>query len=98
MNIWFHLICGGLAVLFFLWEFCRRRKAYQLVFACWVASSFLIYVSESHAFRMGLGIAELVFCVVALAALWRERRRENRLRQREEKEAQQEEAAPEGEE
>ena len=96
MNIWFHLICGGLAVLFFFWEFCRRRKAYQLVFACWVASSFLIYVSEAHAFRIGLGIAELAFCVVAAVTLWRERRREARLR--EEEEAQQEEAAPEREE
>ena len=80
MNIWFHWICGGLAVLFFLWEFVRQRKPYQLVFACWVASSFLIYLSGARAFRIGLGIAELLFCAAALAALWRERRREARRR------------------
>lgn len=74
MNIWFHLLFGGVAVLFFLWEYWRRRRMYQLVFACWVASTFLTYVSDAKAFQMGLGIIELVFCVVALGTLWHARR------------------------
>lgn len=81
MNVWFHLLFGGIAVLFFLWEFWRRRRAYQLIFACWVASTFLTYLSDVKWFQLGLGVAELLFCAAALFTLWRARKADQKANQ-----------------
>lgn len=73
MNLWFHVLFGVLAVLFFIWRYKNTRKSYALCFAIWAASSFLIYVSSNRIYQVCLGVLELILCAVSLIALYRDK-------------------------
>ena len=94
MNLWFHLLFGLLVIVFFLWEYLRKRRLYQLVFAVCVASTYLTYVSSAKWYQTGLGILELLLCLFALFSLWRARRQDQK-QQREKAPYQEEEPGSE---
>ena len=94
MNLLFHLLFGLLVIVFFLWEYLRKRRLYQLVFAVWVASTYLTYVSSAKWYQTGLGILELLLCLFALFSLWRARRQDQK-QQREKAPYQEEEPGSE---
>lgn len=73
MNVTFHIIFGILATAFFLWQYTQTKFTYQLLFALWIPSTFLTYVSPNKTFQLALGICELILFFLVLFFLFRNR-------------------------
>ncbi len=66
-----HVIIVIALFIFFIVSFLKERRAYQIVFSVWVLSTLLKYVSDDKIFTYVLGGAQLVFFVVAIYMLFR---------------------------
>ena len=61
-----HIIFAVASSLFFLLQFIRTRKLYQLIMAVAIPASLLIYLApENTTFFYGVGIAEAVLMLLA---------------------------------
>jgi len=61
-----HLVFALIAGIFFILQFIRTKRYYQLVMAGAIFSSLLIYVSDSRALFYAVGILEAILVVAAL--------------------------------
>ncbi len=63
-----HLVFVAVAFLFFLIQFVRVRKKYQLIMAVAAALTMLIYVKDTKMWFYGIGILEFGLLILALIA------------------------------
>lgn len=63
-----HLIFSCLALVFFLFQFKREKKPYQLIMAAAIPFSLIIWLSESRTLFYAVGIAELVMLIAAFVS------------------------------
>lgn len=61
-----HLIFCVIATIFFVIQFIRLRRTYQLVFAVAIPATMLLYVSESRTWFYGIGVFELAMLILAV--------------------------------
>lgn len=61
-----HLVFALIAGIFFILQFIRTKRYYQLVMAGAIFASLLIYVSDSRALFYAVGILEAVLILTAL--------------------------------
>ncbi|MBR5373000.1 MAG: hypothetical protein IK130_12400 [Oscillospiraceae bacterium] len=61
-----HLVFALIAGIFFLLQFIRTRRYYQLIMAGAIFASLLIYLSDSRALFYGVGVLELILLIAAL--------------------------------
>lgn len=60
-----HLIFVAVAFLFFMIQFVRMRKKYQIILAIAVALTMLIYMKDTKMWFYGLGIMEFGLLIIA---------------------------------
>lgn len=60
-----HLIFSCLALVFFLVQFKREKKPYQLIMGIAIPFSLVIWLSENRTLFYAVGIAELVMLIAA---------------------------------
>lgn len=74
-----HLIFSCLAVLFFVYQFTKQKKPYQLIMAIAIPFSLVIWLSESKSLFYAVGIVEAVLLLAAFitAVIFREKSPEN---------------------
>lgn len=64
-----HIIFACVAAVFFLLQFVRTKRLYQLILAIAIPASLLIYIApENKTFFYGVGIAEAVMLLAAFIA------------------------------
>lgn len=63
-----HLVFVAVAFIFFIIQFVRLRKKYQLIMAIAVAMTMLIYVKDTKMWFYGIGILEIGLLILALIA------------------------------
>lgn len=71
MNPVVHTILVAVLFLFFVVSYIKQRRSYQIVFAVWVLTTLLKYVSDGKTFTIVLGIAQIIFFIVAIFMLFR---------------------------
>jgi len=64
-----HLIFCVIATIFFVIQFIRMRRMYQLVFAVAVPATLLLYINESRTWFYGIGVFELVMLILAIVTV-----------------------------
>ena len=64
-----HLIFCVIATIFFVIQFIRLRRAYQLIFAVAVPATLLLYINDSQTWFYGIGIFELVMLLLAVVTV-----------------------------
>lgn len=60
-----HLIFSCLALVFFLFQFKREKKPYQLIMGIAIPFSLVIWLSENRTLFYAVGIAELAMLIAA---------------------------------
>lgn len=69
MSLQSHMIFCGVAVAFFILQFVRTKRVYELILAVAVLASLLVYVTgESTALFYAVGVLEGVLLIAALIA------------------------------
>ena len=64
-----HLIFCVIATIFFVIQFIRMRRMYQLIFAVAVPATLLLYINESRTWFYGIGVFELVMLILAIVTV-----------------------------
>lgn len=71
-----HLIFVAVAFLFFMIQFVRMRKKYQIILAIAVALTMLIYMKDTKMWFYGLGIMEFGLLIIAFATSFLDKKNE----------------------
>lgn len=66
-NLHLALIC--IAFVFFIFQYTRKKRAYQLIMAISFPATLLLYLNESNIWRYCVGVLELGFFVAAIASV-----------------------------
>ncbi|MDE5648993.1 MAG: hypothetical protein K2I33_03720 [Oscillospiraceae bacterium] len=74
-----HLVFSCIAFLFFIFQFTRVKRKYQLIMAVAVPATLLLYVNSSKTWFYILGIAEFILMIAALITAIIEKRKEKAL-------------------
>ncbi len=74
MNFWIYFGLTTIITVFFLVSFIKQRKAFQLSFSIWMASSLLQYLKLGKTFYNIFCVVEIVLFVLSIALLIKEQR------------------------
>ncbi len=73
-----HIAFGIFGTAFFILMFAKRKSFHYLLLATSVASTFLIYLCNTKASRMALGIEELVLYILILVFMFLDSRKKKK--------------------
>lgn len=74
-----HLIFCFVGAVFFIFQFLRQRKAYQVVTAVAIAATLLLYIGDYEVMRPAIGIVELVLIILIFVLMFLASRKEKAL-------------------
>lgn len=64
-----HIAFCVIGFIFFIIQFFRQHYKYQLISAFAIAGTLLLYISDSHKWRYGVGILELVLIIAIFVVM-----------------------------
>lgn len=73
-----HIAFGIFGTIFFILMFAKRKSFHYLLLAVSVASTFLIYLCNTKASRMALGIEELILYILILVFMFLDSRKKKK--------------------
>lgn len=76
-----HLIFCIFGALFFVFQYARQRKAYQITTAIAIAATLLLYVGDYTVMRPAVGIIELVLVILIFVLMFLASKKEKALEQ-----------------
>lgn len=82
-----HAVFCIIGTAFFIFQFIRQRKAYQLTTAVAIAATLLLYVGDYEIMRPAVGIAELVLIILIFVLMFLASRKEKALEKQNETDA-----------
>ncbi len=65
-NLHLALIC--IAFIFFIFQYSRKKRAYQIIMAVSFPTTLLLYLNESNTWRYCVGIIELCLLIAAIVS------------------------------
>ncbi len=74
-----HLIFCIFGSLFFIFQFIRQKKAYQVTTAVAIAATLLLYVGDYEIMRPAIGIVELVLIILIFVLMFLASKKEKAL-------------------
>ncbi|MDK2802400.1 MAG: hypothetical protein KFW09_03385 [Oscillospiraceae bacterium] len=69
-----HMILIVVAMIFFLFEYKKEKKIYQLILLIWIPFSGLRYISDNRIFLIGVGIFQFILFGLMLFFLFKEKK------------------------
>ncbi len=79
LDFWPHVIFCVVGALFFIFQFIRQKKAYQITTAVAIAATLLLYVGDYEIMRPAVGVIELVLIVLIFVLMFLASRKEKAL-------------------
>ncbi len=69
-----HMILIVVAMIFFLFEYKKERKIYQLILLIWIPFSGLRYISDNRIFLIAVGVLQFILFGLMLFFLFKQKK------------------------